>query len=423
MRRVFKIAAVPLAALAGAWLVAAAPRPPFSIEILPPNPVAGQPARLLETSRDAGAGAAWLWDFGDGDSSEAAAPSHGWGSPGTYTVRLTSGGTTVERDVVVSSEDTLRLNQAHPFEVQLEVFDPQASAGTAARASARTDLYGGFRFSDAKDGGEGLDFTVQVADGARGGHYGIYWTAITPFPYILTVRDVSTGHVEMYDERSGAAREGGDTTSFPAEPSRAGADAQPSTTSRQVVEGPERGQPRDVPPRGSTKTPAGPTATPTRTPTGPTRTPTPTHTSAPTWTPSITPTPTITLTPTITPVPTPTFISLMAVQWRWKWCPGQYYACPTVCPVPCGDNEITLHVGTTYDIFVFSGDPEGAEPHELFPVDELGLPGGSIPPGGALQLQEITPNTPGDYTIKCGNTACGPPEQHELMLGVIHVVP
>ena len=163
MRRVFRIVAVPLVALAGAWLATASPGPPFSIEVLPPNPVAGQSVRLLETSREAGAGTAWLWDFGDGASSEAAAPSHGWASPGTYTLRLTSRGTTVERDIVVSPEDTLRLNTSHPFEIQLAVVDPQTGAATAARASARTDLYGGFRFSEADEAGESLDFTVQVA--------------------------------------------------------------------------------------------------------------------------------------------------------------------------------------------------------------------------------------------------------------------
>ena len=421
MRRVFRNVALLLAALAGAWLAAASPRPPFSIEVLPPNPVAGQTVRLLETSRGAAAGIAWLWDFGDGDSSEAAAPSHGWASPGTYTIRLTSRGTTVERDLVVSPEDTLRLNGTHPFEIQLTVFDPQTSAATVARAAARTDLYGGFRFSDAEDGGESLDFTVQVADAGRGGSYGIYWTAMTPLPYVLTVRDVSTGHVEIYDERSGLAREGSDTTSFPALPARSGADAE--SPSRQVVEGPERGQPRDVPPRGASKTPAGPTATPTRTPTGPTRTPTHTHTSAPTWTPTITPTPSITPTPTITPVPTPTFISLRATQWRWKWCPPPF-SCPTVCPDPCGDNEITLHVGTTYQVFVYNGDGDDVlEPHGLFPIDELGLTGGLIPQGGALPIQYITPDTPGDYNIKCSNTMCGPPDEHENMIGAIHVVP
>jgi len=278
MRRVFRIAAIPLVALAGAWLAAASPGPSFSIEVLPPNPVAGQSVRLLETSRETDAGTAWLWDFGDGASSETPAPSHGWGSPGTYTIRLTSRGTTVERDLVVSPEDTLRLNASHPFEIQLAVVDPETGTATAARASARTDLYGGFRFAEAEDPGESLDFTVQVADAGRAGFYGIYWTAMTPLPYVLTVRDVSTGHIEIYDERSGTAREGRDTTSFPALPVRAGAEAE--TPSRHVVEGPDRGQPRDVPPRGASKTPAGPTATPTRTPTGPTRTPTQTRTSA-----------------------------------------------------------------------------------------------------------------------------------------------
>ena len=113
----------------------------------------------------------------------------------------------------------------------------------------------------------------------------------------------------------------------------------------------------------------------------------------------------------------------MAVQWRWKWCPGQYYACPTVCPIPCGANEITLHVGTTYQLFVFNGDPEGSEPHALYSVGAIGLVGGFIPPGGALPIQYITPDTPGDYNIKCSNTMCGPPNQHENMLGAIHVVP
>src|SRR5262245_27375732 len=166
MRRFSRILLVPLVVLACAWLAAAASsRPTLSIEIWPPNPAAGQAVRLAEGSGQPVAGAgAWLWDFGDGHASEAAAPSHRWEPPGRFTVRLTSDGTTLERDLVVSPADTLRLDSDHPFEFQLETYDPKTGVAAAGRAVAQTDAYGWFLPPGTASDAGSPALTVQVAE-------------------------------------------------------------------------------------------------------------------------------------------------------------------------------------------------------------------------------------------------------------------
>src|SRR5262245_15540438 len=132
-----------------AWLARAAASP-GAIRVHPPNPAAGQKAVLRVASplaESAPAQGAW-WDFGDGASSEAAAPIHVWPAAGEYSVRLQTDGETVETKVVVSPPDTLRLFRAHPFEISIEAVDSSLDA-RAGRAVAVDDRYGWFDFPDS----------------------------------------------------------------------------------------------------------------------------------------------------------------------------------------------------------------------------------------------------------------------------------
>ncbi len=428
MRRPLRFLAVPVLGLAAAWLARAAVAPTIGIEASPPNPSAGQPVILRAIGAEPVAGA-W-WDFGDGQSSAAAAPTHAWDAAGEYTVRLTSPEGHLESPILVAPADTLRLLSAHPFEITIEAYDRETGAPRAGRASAQADRWGTFAFPEEPGGATCPEVTVKVLEAARDGHYWIFWGDMTGLEYTLTIREVSTGRVAVHRKEGLEPSGGSDTESFPIAGLRRPEGADEATPSRQIVDGPQRGRPRTVPARGETPGPPSPTptpmaGTPTKTPKTPTRTPsdtrTPSSTRTPTWTPTITPTPTITWTPTITPTPTPPFISLRAIQWQWNFCPPAY-PCPTVCPTSCG-NEITLKVGQTYQVWAYNGDVEDViDVHGLSSVSAIGLVGGQLPQGSSLAVQTITPMTPGDFAFNC-TTFCGSAAGHDGMVGVFHVVP
>jgi hypothetical protein len=66
------------------------PKPAASFVVDPPEPAAGEPVRLLDLSYDPGGGGIALhaWDFGDGETSVDAQPTHRFARDGLYTVTL-----------------------------------------------------------------------------------------------------------------------------------------------------------------------------------------------------------------------------------------------------------------------------------------------------------------------------------------------
>ena len=66
------------------------PKPAASFVVDPPEPAAGEPVRLLDLSYDPGGGGIALhaWDFGDGETSVEAQPTHRFAVDGLYTVTL-----------------------------------------------------------------------------------------------------------------------------------------------------------------------------------------------------------------------------------------------------------------------------------------------------------------------------------------------
>lgn len=391
--------AVPLLALAAAWLARAAAGPTISISTTPSNPAAGQTVRL--GSLPAGTGPDWQWDFGDGQSSTAAAPEHAWDAPGDYTVTLISAGETTTSSVSVSPSEILRLDSAHPFEISIDALDPHDGHTYPSRAVAISDRFGWFSFPEITGDPGNPEVTVKLLEAKLDGHYWIFWSAMTSLEYTMTVRDTITGQVQVYAKDSADACGGWDTRSFPFIPTPTpsvptpGASVTPSPTPTRT----------NTPPPGTTHTP---TRTPSRTPT---------HT----MTATITPTPTVTSTPTVTPTPTPPLIYLRARQWQWDWCPG-ITPCEPICPAPSGcGNEITLQAGQTYQVLVYNGDvPDVIESHTLQTISSIGLQGGTLPQGSSLPVQTIVPMTVGDFAFNC-TTYCG--VGHDDMTGVVHVVP
>jgi len=395
--------AIPLLALAAAWLARAAAGPTIAIQTDPPNPSAGQRVRLGAIP---GAGPDWTWDFGDGASSSAAAPEHAWGEAGDYIVTLSSAGETTTASLSVAPAEVLRLDAAHPFEISVDALNPHDGHTYPSRAVAISDRFGWFSFPQVTGDPDNPEVTVKLLEAKLDGHYWIFWSAMTSLEYTMTVRDTVTGQVQVYAKDSPEACGGWDTRSFPFVPTptpSAPAGPSPTPTATPTLTG--------TPPFGTTHTP---TRTPSRTTT---RTFTPTITA----TPTVTATPTITSTPTITPTPTPPLIYLRARQWQWDWCPG-ITPCEPVCPAPSGcGSEITLQVGHTYQVQVYNGDvPDVIESHTLQTISSIGLQGGTMPQGGSLPLQTIVPMTAGDYSFNC-TTYCG--VGHDDMTGVVHVVP
>jgi len=387
--KLFRRTAILLSALAAAFLARAASAPSVTFELDPPNPVAGQAVRLRDTS--AAAASSWFWDFGDSGSSNAASPSHAWSEPGDYAVKLLAQGSTAEATVTVSPSTTLRLLSAHPFEIAVDAVDPASGDPSPAQAIAISDRFGWFSFPGLTHDPGNPEVTVKVLEAPSFGHYWIFWSAMTSLEYTMTVRDVATGHVEVYKKEGPSPCGGWDTQSF------------------EFV-------PTPTPPApGASPTPATPTvtnapnATPTRTRT---RTPSPTITVTPTSTPS----PTITATPTITPTPTPAppaLIHLRARQWQWDFFSTDLGI--------NGGNSITLRVGQTYQVDVYNGDtPDVTEVHTLQSIGGIGLQGGSLPQGSSLPLQTIQPMNTGDFAFNC-TSYCG--QFHDDMLGTVHVVP
>jgi PKD repeat protein len=383
------------------WLAGARATPTVTFEMDPPNPVAGQSIVFRDTSP--AAATSWLWDFGDGASATTASPSHAWASAGTYTVRLTSQDTSVEATVVVSDATALRLLAAHPFEISIQVKDPSTQAPSAAQAVAVTDRFGWFSFPTLTHDPGNPEVTVKVLEAPTFGHYWIFWSAMTSLHYTMTVRDVGTGQVQVYEKNDDSPCGSWDLQSFPYAP---------------------------------TPTPAPPTETPV--PGQPTRTRTRTPTPDITVVATGTPTPTATPTPTVTPSG-PTTVTLRAISWGWNWCPPELPCSPGTCPFPqvsaetlqspngpvyCSACGVTLAAGCSYNLVLYNGDSaEFAPYHILNAHPEIGLPDPiTIPQGAVLTPVPITmPSTPQDVLFSCNNTNCGQPDQHESMLGVIHV--
>ncbi len=394
--------------LAAVWLAKAGATPTVTFEIDPPNPVAGQSILLRDTSPSAAA--SWLWTFGDGGSATSASPSHVWAGAGAYTVQLSAQGTTVEQSVNVTSATTLRMLASHPFDVAIAAKDPKTGADSPGRAVSVTDRFGWFSFPGITQDAGNPEVTVKLLEAPTFGHYWIFWSAMTSLPYTMTVTDVTTGQVQVYEKTGSDPSGGWDLTSFPW--------VTPAPT-----------------------VPAAPTETPVPGQPTSTRTKTPTPTATATGAPAATPTP--------APTPGITQITLRAQSWQWNWCfaadqsihPCVAGACAyeieqtSVVGQPpntftCHKCVIHLHEGCSYNLTLYNGDPPDGEPSSAHAVSDnpaIGLPATTVSPGQQFTyLLTIPPGAP-EQDFHCTNDSCaqgGPPETtHELMLGKILIDP
>jgi len=99
----------------------------------PGAPYARQEVAFADVSANDGI-AAWLWDFGDGETSALQNPAHAFAAPGPYVVTLAAGGNTVARTVTVRAAIAYGGIELSEADVAPLDHDPVANA---------TDLHNG----------------------------------------------------------------------------------------------------------------------------------------------------------------------------------------------------------------------------------------------------------------------------------------
>ena len=108
------------------------------------SPLSGTaPLNVLFTDTSTGLPAGWLWDFGDGNSTNATRqnPVHRYGAAGLYTVRLTVTNTTTGTNTTVKSD---YITVTRPVEPPVADFTGTPTNGTAPLVVTFTDTSTGF---------------------------------------------------------------------------------------------------------------------------------------------------------------------------------------------------------------------------------------------------------------------------------------
>jgi PKD repeat protein len=335
--------------------------PSASFSVVAPNPAASSPVQFLEAA--SGDAISWSWDFGDGAGSTLRTPSHIYGAPGFYAVRLTvttpRGTATTSQLVEVSAADTLTLNAAHSFDVTLTAVDQRTGRTGTGQAIPQNDHFGYFSIPDLTGDPTNPEVFVKVLDGtAINGNYWTFYGGLTDLEYTISVKENATGRVKTYHKEAGSACGGFDTSGFDATP----------------------------------------------TPTVGESTPTPTPPSSPSATPSTSATP--------TPTPTPAaaiVVNLVATDFQWNF--------------DGGGSTFNMRVGQTYQLHISDGDPIGRAAHGFGGVPGLGIPARALQAGGAPVIVTFTPSASqtGVFVFSCDQPSCG--SGHSNMIGAIQVMP
>jgi PKD repeat protein len=205
-----------------AALVPPAPEavPSADFAVSPANPAVNQEAGFLDTS--GGSPNRWTWDFGDGTNSIEHNPTHAYASPGHYVVSLKAGNAggsnTKVRDVWVSAQDTLLLNEAggHAFSATIFARNQRNDQTGPGFALPQTDISGYFSLPALTRNPDNPEIFVKIVDGNfLNGHYWVFYGGLTDLEYTLTVRDELTGASKDYLKPAGSAAGGFDTSAFP----------------------------------------------------------------------------------------------------------------------------------------------------------------------------------------------------------------
>jgi PKD repeat protein len=194
--------------------------PSADFAISPANPAVNQETGFVDTS--GGSPNRWTWDFGDGTNSAEHNPTHVYASAGHYVVSLKAGNAggsnTKVRDVYVSAQDTLLLNEAggHPFSVTIFARNQRTNDTGPGFALPQTDISGYFSLPALTRNPDNPEIFVKIVDGNfLNGHYWVFYGGLTDLEYTVNVQDVQTGVVKPYFKPAGSAAGGFDTSAFP----------------------------------------------------------------------------------------------------------------------------------------------------------------------------------------------------------------
>jgi hypothetical protein len=113
-------------------------------------------------------------------------------------------------DTCAPSSTTLCL-AGQRFSAEVSWTDFQGNTGSGQAVSLTSDT-GYFWFFSASN----VELVVKVLDGrALGGHFWVFYGALSNVQYTMIVRDLQTGDVQIYENPSGQFASVGDTTAFP----------------------------------------------------------------------------------------------------------------------------------------------------------------------------------------------------------------
>jgi plastocyanin len=202
---------------------AAAPRVAFVVSSGTPS--AGAPVQFTDTSSSSPK--AWLWNFGDGTTSNLPNPTHAFPGEGFYpvTLQITDAGGAAQSTTTVEvlPAGTLRLlsQTGHPFDVTFQATDPRSGISGAGQAVPQNDAFGYFTVPAFAPAGTAQPPTPEVFvkmqdDRAAGMDFSVFWGGLTDLGYTLTIRDTVTGatKVKQFPSTSGPACLGVDTSGF-----------------------------------------------------------------------------------------------------------------------------------------------------------------------------------------------------------------
>ena len=155
-------AAAALVIAVAAWLLWPAPSDPLKADWAAAVQTGEAPLEVAFLDQSAGNPTAWSWEFGDGQTSDIANPTHRFNAPGSYTVALTVTGKKGKTDKT-SRNEFIKVTKAPDAPPA-----PAADFGVDTQSISRT---GRVKFSDASTG----QITNRVWDFGDG-------TPVSPVP-------------------------------------------------------------------------------------------------------------------------------------------------------------------------------------------------------------------------------------------------
>ena len=232
LSRLAALAAKALVAVAILGLSSESSAPEASFTVSTPNPAAGALVAFADSSA---ANSVWAWDFGDGAVASIRNPTHVYGSPGQFMVRLVAqapgGESSATMPLTVTGAGVLRLNASHAFDVTLSARDPRTGRTGEGVVIGQNDVYGYFSLPSLSGNAGNPEVIVKIVDASSiGQNYWVFYAALTDLDYTLSVQENATGIVKNYTQDPSRPAGQFDTSGFAGVPTPTPTAAPPTPT-------------------------------------------------------------------------------------------------------------------------------------------------------------------------------------------------